>query len=86
MMLGYMTARDALEQGFTHHGEYFGIPVWLGNPGEGMMVAAKWAPMEYVMTIAHYVEGFLRSVFFPDQEPVFQFVVCGPIEPISDER
>lgn len=75
-MLGYMTAKEALENGFTHHGKYFGIPVWVA-PDEDFMVATKWAPMEHVMTAAHYIEGFLRSVFRPDDEPVFQFLL-GP--------
>lgn len=75
-MLGYMTAKEALENGFTHHGKYFGIPVWVA-PDQDFMVATKWAPMEHVMTAAHYIEGFLRSVFRPDDEPVFQFLL-GP--------
>lgn len=80
-MLGYMTASEAKSQGFTHHGSYFGIPCWIGNPEqEGMMVATKWAPMEPVMTAFHYIEGFMRSVLFPDDPPCFQFAVGGKIE------
>lgn len=44
------------------------------------MVATKWAPMEYAMTAAHYIEGFLRSVFYPEDEPVFQFLLGPEIE------
>lgn len=73
-MLGYMTEREAKENGFTHHGKYFGIPVWVA-PDNDFMVATKWAPMEYVMTAFHYIEGFLRSMFYPDDEPVFQFLL-----------
>lgn len=74
-MFGYMSAKEAKAQGFTHHGKYFGIPVWLGNPEqEGMAVAAKWAPMEHVLTLFHYIEGFMRAVLFPDDRPVFQFL------------
>jgi hypothetical protein len=79
-MLGYMTSAEAKSQGFTHHGKYFGIPVWVGNPGEGMMVATKWAPMECVMTAFHHIEGFSRSMFWPDDEPMFQFLVGPEIE------
>lgn len=79
MMLGYMTAKEAVASGFTHHGKYFGIPVWVA-PEKDFMVATKWAPMEYVMTAAHYIEGFLRSVFHPDDEPVFQFLLGAKIE------
>jgi hypothetical protein len=79
-MVGYMTAVEAKAQGFTHHGKYFGIPVWIGNPGEEMLVATKWAPMEYVMSAFHVAEGVLRSFFFPEDEPSFQFLVGAEIE------
>jgi hypothetical protein len=75
-MLGYMTAKKALENGFTHHGKYYGIPIWVA-PDKDFMVATKWAPMEYVMTAFHYFEGFLSDMFFPDSEPTFQFLL-GP--------
>lgn len=79
---GYMTAEEALAQGFTHHGKYFGIPVWIGHPEDtagGMLVATKWAPMEYAMSVAHVVEGLLRGMFYPDEEPSFQFLVGARI-------
>jgi hypothetical protein len=85
-MLGYMTAKEARSHGFTHHGSYFGIPVWVGNPERaddvgGVMIATKWAPMEYLMTVFHYIEGFMRAVLFPDAEPRFQFQVGPEITP-----
>lgn len=76
-MLGYMNAKAAKAAGFTHHGKYFGIPVWIGDPDGDCMVATKWAPMEHLMTVFHVFEGILRAVFFPGEEPVFQFLV-GP--------
>lgn len=75
-MFGYMTAREAAEHGFTHHGKYFGIPVWIGDPDGDMLVATKWAPLEYLMTAFHHIEGFLSSLF-PEREAGFQFRV-GP--------
>lgn len=84
---GYMTAREAKAQGFTHHGKYFGIPVWIGHPGEQMMVATKWAPMEYLMTAFHFIEGFILATFFPEREPMFQFLVGDEIvQPCQDQR
>lgn len=80
-MLGYMTAKEAIGQGFTHHGKYFGIPLWVA-PEKDFMVATKWAPMEYVMSAFHVIEGFLREAFYPDDEPHFQFLL-GP--KIGDE-
>lgn len=79
-MLGYMTECQAKASGFTHHGSYYGIPVWIGDPHGECRVAAKWAPMECAMTAAHAVEGFLLATFFPDDEPAFRFVVKRPIQ------
>ena len=82
-MLGYMTASEALREGFTHHGHYFGIPCWVGgidSPYNGLKVATKWAPLEYLMTAFHYIEINLRLVMFPDEEPMFQFAVGRRIE------
>lgn len=73
-MLGYMSEKQALKNGFTHHGKYFGIPVWVA-PEKEFMVATKWAPMEYVMAAMHPVEQFMRSVLHPEDEPVFQFML-----------
>lgn len=81
-MLGYMTANEAKSLGMTHHGKYFGIPVWIGGVDDhqsGPLVCTKWAPMEYVMSAAHHIEALLRSVMFPDCEPTFQFWVGRPI-------
>jgi len=81
-MLGYMSANKASAEGFTHHGKYFGIPVWLGdidNQDGGLMVATKWAPMEFLMTAAHHIEGTLRPLLFPHSEPAFQFLVGAAI-------
>ncbi len=79
-MLGYMTKKEALEFGFTHHGKYYGIPIWITAEDDAPMVATKWAPMEYVMTLFHYVEAIVRSVAFPSDEPAFMFRVGKRIE------
>ncbi len=79
-MLGYMTKEQAKGHGFTHHGSYYGIPCWLGDPEGSMMVATKWAPLEYLMTVFHVIEGVMLATFFPEREPTFQFVVKGPID------
>lgn len=79
-MLGYMTADEAKANGFTHHGKYFGIPVWLAPDNPDFPVATKWAPLEFVMTAATTVEQVLRSVFFPDDAPSFQFLVGDEIK------
>jgi len=86
-MFGYMSAKNALKSGFTHHGKYYGIPVWVGGfDSEAPIVAAKWSPMEYAMTAAHYIEGFINSVFYPDREPMFQFLIGKEIVVTPDKR
>lgn len=76
---GCITAAEAQARGFTHHGKYYCIPVWLAPENPDFPVATKWAPMEYVMSMFQYIEGFMRSILFPDDEPCFQFVVMGEI-------
>lgn len=79
-MLGWMTKADALKEGFTHYGSYFGIPVYMSDPdGEDFMVAAKHSWLEPLMTLFHYVEGFIASTFYPDAEPSFLFLVKGEL-------
>ena len=80
-MLGYMSAKEAKGNGFTHHGSYYGIPCWIA-PESGFMVATKWAPMEFVMSIAHVIEQFLFPIIRgPDAEPAFMFKLGGEIAP-----
>jgi hypothetical protein len=71
-MLGYMTKREAKVCGFTHHGSYFGIPLWMTDEEEPM-VATKFEWMWPLMDVFHVIEGFLQSVFYPDNEPCFMF-------------
>lgn len=72
-MLGYMTADEAKTLGFTHHGSYYGIPCWIGDPMGDCMVATKWAPLEYLMTLWHHVEGLIHDM--RGTEPTFMFVI-----------
>jgi len=73
-MLGYLTEKEAKEHGFTHHGSYFCIPLWMTDEEEPM-VATKFEWMEPLMDVFHHIEGLLRSVFYPGSEPGFQFKI-----------
>ncbi len=75
-MLGYMTQREALSYGFTHHGSYYGIPCWLA-PDDDFMVATKWAPLEYLLPVIHRIEEFMQQVVLDCDEYGFRFVI-GP--------
>lgn len=81
-MLGYMTAAKAKAAGFTHHASYYGIPVWMGDvDSEGPVVAAKWAPLDYLMELFCCVEGLLfQIVHGADAEPCFMFKLGKEIE------
>lgn len=72
-MLGYMTQKEAKREGFTHSGSYYGIPVWIAEPHGYCMVATKWAPLEYLMTLFHHIEGICHSLL--GTEPSFMFKV-----------
>ena len=74
-MLGYMTAKQARADGFTNHGKYFGIPLWIGDPDGEMLIAAKWAPLECIMDLARYIEGAIHVM--RGAEPSSMFLI-GP--------
>lgn len=61
--MGYMTAQHTLTEGFTHHGKMYGVPCWIGEPdGFAPMVAAKWAPMELMLSLGHWVTGWTMAL------------------------
>ncbi|MEL4370730.1 oligoribonuclease [Shewanella xiamenensis] len=72
-LLGYMTEQQALAEGFTNHGSYYGIPVWIGDVEGDFMVATKWAPLELLMSLFHIIEGVMRPILFPNEPNSFQF-------------
>jgi hypothetical protein len=80
-MLGYMTAKDAADAGFTNHGSYYGIPIWIGAPdSEAPLVATKHAALEPLMTLFNFLEGLVVSSAYPEDEPAFMFKVGREIE------
>lgn len=54
-MLGYITEKEALKMGFTHHGKCFGIPIWITDE-EAPMVATKFVPFEFLLTVVQMIE------------------------------
>ena len=77
-ILMYMTSKEAKENGFTHHGSYYGIPCWIGGVDGDFQVATKWAPLEIVMTAFHYIEGFMNDML--GNTPSFMFKLYGEID------
>lgn len=74
-MLGYMTKTDAVKAGMTHHGSYYGIPVWVAPDHPDFLCCTKWRPLDYLLPVFHRIEGVMRSILFPDDEPMFQFKI-----------
>lgn len=81
-MLGYTTALEAIALGCTHHGSYYGIPIWLGDiDGEAPLAFAKWAPLDLLIPVFSCIEGLLFPlVHGADAQPMFMFKVKGEIE------
>jgi hypothetical protein len=79
-VIGYTTSAEALAHGFTHHGSYFGIPVWIGDlESDCLLVEPKHVALDPLMTLFHWIEGTLHALLYPDVPPVFQFKVMGEI-------
>jgi len=77
MMLGYVTEKAAKASGCSHHGSYYGIPLWMGDiDSEAPLVFAKWAPLDFVIPVFSLIEGLLWPlVHGRDTEPMFMFKV-----------
>lgn len=80
-MLGYMTEKEALKAGMTHHGSYYGIPLWMGEiDSDAPFVFAKWAPLDLLIGLFSMIEGLIFPlVHGPDAEPMFMFKLKGKI-------
>ena len=79
-MFGFISRQQALAEGFTHHGSYYGIPIWI-TEAEEPMVCAKWMFGEWLITVAAHIEGFIYVAFMPGVEPMFTFLYKGKIIP-----
>lgn len=79
-MLGYVTEKTALACGMTHHGSYYGIPLWIDLNDPEFCICAKWVPLDYLIPVFSYFESTIRPFVFPDDPPVFQFKVGAEIK------
>ena len=75
----YISERQAKKLGFTHHGSYYGLPVWIGFDGMGELSAGCKVPMcDFIMTLFHHIEGFMNYTM--GREQMFMFKVGKEIE------
>ena len=80
MAFGWMTKVRAKDAGFTNHGSYYGIPLYITDDA-APMVCPKHVLLEPVMDLFVSIEMFLFPIVHgAEAEPVFRFVVGKKIE------
>lgn len=78
-MFGYMSKDTAINEGFTHYGKYYGIPIYLDLSDEEMPgIACKWSLMEPIFSLFTCIEIFLKDNF-TDEEIAYAFIVHGKL-------
>jgi len=76
-MIGYTTEKQAKINGFTHHGSYYGIPIWINAESEMPEVMAKFLPFELFFFIFSQIELLLIRLTNMDG---FMFKIGKPIK------
>lgn len=79
-LLGFMTEQKAKELGFTHHGSYFGVPIYIGDPYGQCMVTVKHPILDPLFDLMGVLEGIFRPLVHPENPAVFQFRLKGRIK------
>ncbi len=80
-MFGFINEETAAKLGLTHHAGYYGIPAWYAAEGENAgTLMPKWAPMGFLIIAALHVEGFMRAILYPEDEPVIQITLKKKIK------
>lgn len=79
-MLGYITKKQAKNIGITHHGSYYGIPLWMGAiDGDSPMVFAKFYPFEFfLIPLITFIEQTINSI--KGRPEMYMFKVLKEIE------
>lgn len=85
-MFGWRPVEHAKILGFTHHGSYYGIPVYLGFKREeahfkkyGPMVAVKWPPSKFLFTLMVEVEALIALFSDKENPPYTKLKVGDPL-------
>ena len=77
-MVVYMTKQRALKAGFTHHGSYHGIPMWMGGIDGVPIVCAKVVVLEYMVSAFHFIEKHIGQL--GHGRPIFRFKIGRQID------
>lgn len=62
-LFGFMTEEKAKELGFTHHGSYFGVPIYIGDPYGQCMVTTKHPLLDPLFDLMSVFEGVFDHSF-----------------------
>lgn len=78
-MIGYIQEAQAKAEGFTHHGLYYGLPIWIALNTDEPMVAAKVVWLDWLIPIISTIENIVRSIMRPGDESGFMFTITREI-------
>ena len=73
--MGYTTEEAARSDGYSHHGYYYGIPIYIADPHSDCRVEPKWSPMTLLMSVFIEFEHWSYVLFFPDEKPAFRIAL-----------
>jgi len=79
-ILGYVKESTAKDYGFTNHGSYYGIPLYISTDPDFAVVAIKWTPLEYIMPVLHKVDWFFRRLLMADYRRDYLFHIGRKIQ------
>ena len=72
----FISEAEAVAAGFTHHGKYCGIPIYVaGDHFRGIEISVKWKLLDYidVISLIAYVEMITRYII--GDERGFRFLI-----------
>ena len=76
----YTTKEEAKKQGFTHNASYYGLPCYIGGLDDvGPVLECKIPILNVMIDVLSYIEGFISSVCYPEDEPCFRIKVKGEL-------
>ena len=78
----YTTKEEAKKQGFTHNASYYGLPCYIGGidiDDATPILECKIPALNVMLDVLSYIEGFISSICYPDDEPCFRIKVKGEL-------
>lgn len=84
-MFGWMTEREANKVGMTHHGSYYGIPLYMNDDQDIPTIYGKHVLYDYLIILATMFEDIIRVTMFPEDEPGFLIRRGKKINPAPTE-